>query len=148
LKRRNLLVLVFSAVLILTLIAVGCTQPSTQTPASTPAQTAATPTTTPTPVTQIVEKDKSYNFESPRGIALPVEIKALADRSSSLDGKTVYIVQGEADPVIMPALAKVAPEKYPKTTWVYFNPSSGFGAAAPEDEVKASADAVVRGISW
>ena len=146
-KSKRPFIAIFAVITIATLLVTGCSTP-TATPTTT---TQSTPTTTvvaPAPVTTVVEKDKTYNALSPRGIALPVTIKALAPRPSSLDGLTVYICQGEADPIIMPALAKVAPVKAPKTTWVYFNPVSGFGPASPEDEVLAKAKAVVRGISW
>jgi hypothetical protein len=148
LKTRKLALLIASVVLMLVLAATGCTGAAATTPTTNSPATKTTAAPAPATTTQVVEKDKSYNYQSPRGIALPVTIKALAPRATSLDGKKVYIVQGEADPVIMPALSKIAPTKMPNTTWVYFNPQSGFGAAAPEDEVKASANAVVRGISW
>ncbi len=151
-KGNKLVILVLTAITVGLMLVAGCSPaPTTPTPSNTPTVQPPTPTqpaatTTPTPT--VIEKDKSYNFLSPRGIALPVTIKALAKRPASLDGLTVYICQGEADPVIMPALSQIAPQKNPKTTWVYFNPVSGFGPAAPEDEVKQKANAVVRGISW
>jgi hypothetical protein len=147
LKTRKLALIIASVVLVLVMALAGC---SGSTPAPTTTAPTAKTTAAPAPATTTVtvEKDKNYNFMSPRGIALPVTVKALAPRPASLDGKTVYICQGEADPVIMPALAKVAPTKMPKTTWVYYNPVSSFGPASPEDEVLAKANAVMRGISW
>ncbi len=148
-KGKRLFIFVFAAVAIAAMLAACSPTPlaPTVTVTVTPKPT-TTATTVPTSTPTVVEKDKSYNALSPRGIALPVTIKALAPRPSSLDGLTVYICQGEADPIILPALAKVAPTKAPKTTWVYFNPVSSFGPASPEDEVLAKAKGIVRGISW
>jgi len=86
---------------------------------------------------------------SPRGIALPVQIKSLAERLTlPLDGKTIFIVQGEADPVIMPALYEIAQEKLPKVTWNYYNPTSGFGPLTADATTLTAADAVIRGVGW
>jgi hypothetical protein len=150
LKGKRLVILALTLATVVVMLVTGCSTTPTASPTPTATKPAATttPTTTPTPITQVVEKDKSYNILSPRGIALPVTVSALAPRPATIDGLTLYIVQGEADPIIMPALAQIAPQKYPKTTWVYFNPVSGFGAAAPETEVLATAKGVVRGISW
>jgi predicted esterase len=77
-----------------------------------------------------------------------VTIKPLAARLTTFDGKTIYIVQGEADPIIMPALNDRLRKDYQKTTWVYYQPSSSFGPTTPDDQTKAEAKAVIRGISW
>ncbi len=146
-RNKKFMVLTASIIMMLVLVLMSCA-PATTT--STPTATATKPAATVTqpPVTQVVEKDKAYNYLSPRGIALPTPIRALAARPASLDGLKVYICQGEADPIIMPAMAKLLPTMYPKTTWVYFEPTSGFGPAAVQDDVKANAKAVMRGISW
>ena len=72
----------------------------------------------------------------------------MSPRIDSIAGKTIYVIQGEADPVIMPALAEELLKKYPNTTWVYYNPVASFGSSTPDDTTKAAADAVIRGIGW
>ena len=92
--------------------------------------------------------DKEYSALNPAGIFEPVETVGLAERLDSINGKTIYIIQGEADPVIMPAMSQVLPRDYPGTTWVYYEPVSSFGPSEPDDTVVAEADAVMRGIGW
>ncbi len=95
-----------------------------------------------------VQVDKSWNAMSPRGIQLPVQIKPLAARSDTFDGKTIYIVQGEADPIIMPALNDRMVKDYPNTKFNYYQPSSSFGPTTLDDQTKAEAKAIIRGNSW
>ena len=85
---------------------------------------------------------------NPTGEFVPVDIKPLAPRLDTIDGKTIYIIQGEADAHVMPYLAKLLPEKYPKTKWEYYDPLSSFGPTAPDDTVKKNAQAVIRGVGW
>ena len=92
-------------------------------------------------------KDKSYNYLDPRGIQPPVQLSSLAKRLTTFDGMTMYVNQGEADPIIMPALWERVQKDYPKANWKYIQTSS-FGPSAPEQEVKDTADAVIRGIAW
>ncbi len=92
-------------------------------------------------------KDKSFNYLDPRGIQPPVQLSSLAKRLTTVDGMTMYVNQGEADPIIMPALWERVQKDYPKTNWKYIQTSS-FGPSAPEQEVKDTADAVIRGIAW
>lgn len=147
--------IVFLFISLLFLLIPGCTQsnntntiaPSPTTKTIQPTTTTTTPpTTTPTP--QVVEKDKSYNVVSPRGVALPVNIKPLAKRLDTLDGKTIYVDQAEADPVIMPALWARVQKDYPNTNWKLILPTSLFGPSMPEAEVKTNAQAVIRGVGW
>ncbi len=151
-KSRRLLLLLANLLVVLTFVLVGCQStatPPTTTPTATktttPTTTAAVPTTT--TVTQTVEVDRKYNCLSPQGVQLPVQISALAPRLTTFDGLTIYVNQGEADPITMPALYERVQKDYPKTTWKYIA-TSGFGPNAPEDEVKQTAKAVIRGISW
>ena len=74
-------------------------------------------------------------------------IVSLAARLDSIKGKVIYVNQGEADQVIMPALWDRLNKDYPDTTWKLIA-SSSFGPAAPEDEVKQTAKAVIRGNAW
>jgi hypothetical protein len=85
---------------------------------------------------------------NPAGDFVPVQTKALAARLDTIDGKTIYVVQGEADPVIMPALIEKLRKDYPKTTWNFYQPSSSFGLAAPDDTMKKEAKGLIRGIGW
>ena len=105
-----------------------------------PVVMAATPSTS-TPAPNVIEKEKSYNCLSPIGVQPPVTIVSLAPRLDTIKGKTIYVNQGEADPVIMPALCDRLTKDYPDTDW-HLIASSSFGPAAPEDEVKANAKAV------
>jgi hypothetical protein len=107
-----------------------------------------------------VEVEKMFKCLNPQGEYIPVETIGLSERLDTLDNKTIYICQGEADPVIMPALYKMLQEKYPNTTWIYydrsdFGPSTpGTGGPAistgqPEDpDILDKVDAVIRGIDW
>jgi hypothetical protein len=146
-KNKHLTTLLVSiiVVLIIVLVATTCTAaPTTTTPAATTTKPAAT---TPAATTQVVIKDKTYKAVNPEGIFVPVETKSLAPRLDTLDGKVIYVNQGEADPVIMPALWTRLQKDYPKVTWKLIA-SSSFGPNAPEAEVLAGAKAVIRGIGW
>lgn len=153
-KKRNLIALLATIISIVVLLVTGCTTqtpttPTVTTPTATkPATSTSTPTTTPTPtvVTKVV--DPTYQCVSPRGVQPPVNTFALAPRLDTLDGKIIYVVQGEADPVIMPALFDRLKKDYTKTTWVYYQPSSSFGAGAPDDQTIKEAKAVIRGNAW
>lgn len=138
-KRKNFIALTASIFLILVLVATGCVvnAASIKQAGTTQSRSATT-----------AQIDKSWNALSPRGIQLPVQIKPLAARLTTMDGKIIYIVQGEADPIIMPALNDTLRKNYPKTNWNYYNPSSSFGPTTPDDQTKAEAQAVVRGNAW
>ena len=60
-----------------------------------------------------VEVEKTFKCLNPQGEYMPVETIGLSERLDTLDDKTIYICQGEADPVIMPALYKMLQETYP-----------------------------------
>ena len=148
-KRKNLIVLGASVVLVLALVLTGCPA-ATPTPSATatPTPTATvTPTGTPTPSATPVGVELSYNFLNPKGLFRPVEIEPLAERLDTLKGKVIWVNQGEADPVIMPALYEIVQQKYPDTTWKNYAVSS-FGQSAPDAEQLGTADAVIRGIAW
>jgi hypothetical protein len=158
-KDRKIILLLAAIFSIIILLATGCTSTqtpttaTTTTPTSKPGASTSTPTapSSPTVVTKTV--DPVYQCLSPRGVQPPVMTSALAPRLTTLDGKLIYVNQGEADPVIMPALWTRVQKDYPKVTWKLIA-SSSFGSSAPEDEVlgKAAgtkkADAVIRGIAW
>lgn len=82
------------------------------------------------------------------GSFIPVQTKALAPRLDTLDGKTIYVVQGEADAVIFPALIARLQKDYTKTKWVFYSPSASFGITAVDDTMKADAKGAIRGNGW
>jgi len=91
--------------------------------------------------------DLTYNVLSPRGIQPAIQINPLAPRLETFDGKVIWVNQGEADPVIMPAVWDRVQKEFPKATWKLIA-SSSFGPSNPEAEVLDVADAVIRGIGW
>ncbi len=163
-KNKNLVPLLASILLALVLVVMGCAQTITPTPTSTatktPSQPVASNVPPPAPVTVTQTVKETFNALDPTGIFVPVQTKALAARLDTLDGKTIYVCQGEADPVIMPALYKALVDKFTKTTFIYydrsdFGPSTpGTGAVAtstgkPEDpDILKKVQGVVRGNGW
>ena len=71
----------------------------------------------------------------------------LASRLDKLEGKTIYVNMGEADPVIMPALYNRLNRDYPNVNWKWIG-TNEFGPSTPEKEVLENADAVIRGLAW
>ena len=124
LTKKNLILLCANCVVILALLISGCQSAANQGTASTPTQVAAVSTPTPSPASptqpQIVYRDQTYNCLSPRGIQLPVDVKPLAPRLDTLDGKTIYIVDvGFTDThQLFTEMQKLLSEKYPKTNFV------------------------------
>jgi hypothetical protein len=166
LKRINLIPIATSIILALVLVIIACTQaaaPTTSNPTATATAAPTTttkPTTTPTAITLAVVKDKTYRAMNPTGSFIPVQTKGLAPRLSTIEGKTIYVCQGEADPVIMPALYKALVAKYPKTTWIYYD-RSDFGPSAPgtggtatstgqpeDPDILKKVQGVIRGNGW
>ena len=151
---RNFMVLAASVVLGLALVLTGCPG-ATPTPSTTPTGTpTASPTATPsgTPTASPTQTpgggvELTYNTLNPRGIQPAVQVSPLSPRLDTFDGKVIYVNQGEADPIIMPAMWEMVQKEYPKTTWKYIATSS-FGPSTVEADVRAVADAVIRGISW
>jgi hypothetical protein len=145
-KIKHLLPLLVSIILILILVATSCTPAvgPTVTVTVTPKTTATTTTTaTPTAVT----KDKTYRALNPGGVFVPVETKSLAPRLDTFDGKTIWLCQTEADPVIMPALWDRLQKEYPKTTWKRTITSSTSPLRLTADELK-TAQAIIVGVGW
>jgi hypothetical protein len=151
LKNRNFIPLISSIFVILVLLITGCTPQDIEIPIASPTptqqSTTSTPAASPTPITQTIEVEKKFNVLSPQGIQLPVDTKPLANRLDALDGKIIYVNQGEADAVIMPALFDRLKKDYPKTTWKLIA-SASFGPRAVESDVTKEAKAVIRGIGW
>jgi hypothetical protein len=97
--------------------------------------------------------DAIYNVLDPRGIQASVTLHALAPRLTTLVGKTILFDQGEADPVIMPALWARVTADHPEVTWD-IQVSSSFGPTAVESQYYDSKnkvpliDGVIRGNAW
>jgi len=144
-KRVSLVALLATLGLILVIMLPGCQ--SEKTPTSSAAAPAPTVTTTATapPVTKQI--DKVYKVINPTGTFIPVETKPLAARIDTLDNKTIYFVESEANPRIMPALLKRMKETYTKTTFVY-TATASFGDSVPSEDLLKNAKAYIRGISW
>jgi hypothetical protein len=139
LKKRNFIVLLISIFLILVMVATGCIVNAANMKPLDP-----TNPTAPTAAT----KEKTYNCLNPVGIQPAVTVVPLAPRLTTIDGQIIYVVQGEADPIIFPALYTALLAKYPKTTWNYYNPSSSFGPNAIDATTKGEAKGVLRGNAW
>ena len=97
--------------------------------------------------------DKIYNVLDPRGTQATVQLHALAPRLTMLTGKKILFDQGEADPVVMPALWARVTADHPEVTWLLVV-SDSFGPTAVESAYYNSAtktpliDAVIRGNAW
>jgi hypothetical protein len=144
--RRSLL-FIASAILAILLVLTGCTTQKAPVSTTTAPLTTSTPAATATPKAVTIQ-DKTYRTLSPVGNMPPVQLIPLAPRLDTFDGKTVYVVQGEADPIIMPALYDYLLKNYPKTKWVYYQPSSSFGPSEPDATTLKEANAVIRGVNW
>jgi len=155
-RKKELLVTAASFALILAVLLTGCpshaspTPTATETPTSTPTATVtatatATATTTATATPAGVEMD--YNCLNPQGNFQPVQTYGLSRRLTTIKNMIICVNQGEADPIIMPALYDRVQADYPDTRWKLIAVSS-FGPAAIEADVKASCAAVIRGIAW
>ena len=145
-KGKHLLVLLATIFVILVMVATSCS-PTAQ-PTATGVKTTVTVTVTATPSsTAAAAKDKTYKVLNPEGDFVPVQTRALSPRLDTIKGKTIYVWQGESDPVIGPALYALVQKSYPDTTWKYVG-VSGMGLSAIEADVKASAQAVIRLNGW
>ena len=147
-KKNSLIALLATIFLILILVVPGCTQtaaPQVTTP--TPTQQSTTTTVTSTPAPQVVEVEKKYNCVNPTGDFVPVQTVGLAPRLDTFDGKTIWLCQTEADPVIMPALWDRLQKEYPKTTWKRTITSSTSPLRLTADEQK-TAQGLIVGNGW
>jgi hypothetical protein len=91
--------------------------------------------------------EKTYKVLNPQGDFIPVETKALAPRLTTFDGKTIWVSQTEADPVIMPALYARLQKDYPKTTWKTNFAQVTSPVRLTADEQK-TCQAMIMGIAW
>jgi hypothetical protein len=110
---KSSLLIVASILLVLMLVIMSCT-PSTGTTATVTTTVTATPKAT----TATTASEKTYRALNPLGTMPPVDIKPLAPRLDKLDGKTIWVIYAESDPVIMPAVWDRVRKEYPNTTWL------------------------------
>jgi hypothetical protein len=145
-KKKSLTALIAVIILIL-VISASCGTTSQPTPTAT--KPAATTSSAPAaaPTTQIVMKDKAYKVINPTGEFIPVETKPLAARLDTMDGKTIWMCQTEADPVIMPALWDRLQKEFTKTTWKKTVTSATTPLRLTADEQK-TAQAMISGVAW
>ena len=90
---------------------------------------------------------ETYKCLSPVGNQAPVELKPLAPRLDTLDGKTVVVcINAGGDQDITIPLLKKLPADYPKVNWV-IKRKFGFSADLSEEE-KKDADGLIAGVIW
>jgi hypothetical protein len=160
LKKTNLLLLVTCIVLALMLVVIACSQAATPSTTTSKPNAPATVTVTATPTAPAAAADKKYNVLDPTGAFIPVNTQALAPRLDKLDGKTIYVCQGEADPVVMPGLYKALVAKFTNTKFIYYD-RSDFGPSAPgtggtatstglpeDPNILKQVQGVIRGNGW
>lgn len=135
-KSTFLLASLASIVVVIIMLLTSCTQ-----------QGATTTTKPSTQTASVVERDKTYNVVNPAGEFIPVQTKGLAPRLDTFDGKTMWVSQTEADPVLMPALYARLQKDYPKTTWK----TNSTGSTSPvrlTTEEQAGCKAMIMGDAW
>lgn len=90
---------------------------------------------------------KTYRCLSPLGIQPPIEVKPLAPRLDTLDGKTIYLcINAGGDQDITIPLLKKLPADFPKTNWK-IKRQFGFNADLSPQE-KREADGMIGGVIW
>jgi hypothetical protein len=87
--------------------------------------------------------DEKITVMNPRGIMPPIQQVPMAERTGSLDGKTIYIVDikfANTKPFIN-ALRDNLAAAYPKTTWVGVDKEGGYLQDDPKlwAEIKSKA---------
>ena len=139
-NRKSLIVLVVSIVALLAIVLSGCGKAIVST-----ISLAGTGTTE---TSQTSAKEKSYACLSPIGIQPPVQISPLATRLDTLDGKVIYVNQGEADPIIMPALWERVQKDFPKYNLEIHTDQQFWSLQHLKTKLRQTANAVLRGIAW
>jgi hypothetical protein len=90
---------------------------------------------------------KTYKCLNPVGIQDPIEVKPLAPRIDTIDGKTIYVcINAGGDQDITIPLLKKLPVDYPNVNWV-IKRQFGFNADLTDEE-KAECDALIGGVIW
>lgn len=84
---------------------------------------------------------------NPMGTPPPVQLRAMAPRLDSIDGKTIYIVNDgyPGSNILCAELEKGFKETYPNTTFIYKDKRGGMGGedAALWKEMEEKADAMI-----
>lgn len=87
---------------------------------------------------------------NPRGILPPIKRIPMAPRVSSLDGKTIYVVDTKYPRTsqFMEEVVKILKERYPKANWILRAKSGGYIDDDPKlwAEVKEKGQGIVMGI--
>jgi hypothetical protein len=92
------------------------------------------------------EVEKVYQVLNPAGTYQTVETHACAPRLDTVDGKIIFINQGEAYPVVLPVLIPKLQKDYPKTTFIIgYNKSYG---TLNLSDIPKNAQAQIMGVSW
>jgi hypothetical protein len=90
---------------------------------------------------------EKYKCLNPVGIQEPVEIKPLAPRLDTIDGKTIYVcINAGGDQDITIPLLKKLPADYPNVNWK-IKRQFGFNADLTQEE-KKEADGLIGGVIW
>jgi hypothetical protein len=88
-----------------------------------------------------------YKCLNPVGIQEPIEVKPLAPRLDTLDGKTIYVcINAGGDQDITIPLLKKLPADFPNVNWKVKR-QFGFNADLTEEE-KKEADGLIGGVIW
>ena len=91
--------------------------------------------------------EKTYKCLSPVGNQATVDLKPLAPRLDTLDGKNIVVcINAGGDQDITIPLLKKLPAEYPETNWVVKR-QFGFSAVLTEEE-RAECDGVLAGVIW
>ncbi len=88
-----------------------------------------------------------YSCLNPVGIQEPIEVKSLAPRLDTLDGKTIYVcINAGGDQDITIPLLKKLPADFPNVNWKVKR-QFGFNADLTEEE-KREAEGLIGGVIW
>jgi hypothetical protein len=90
---------------------------------------------------------EKYKCLNPLGIQEPVDLKPLAPRLDTIDGKTIYVcINAGGDQDITIPLLKTLPADYPNVNW-QIKRQFGFSAELTDEE-KKNCDAMIAGVIW
>ncbi len=96
--------------------------------------------------------EKTYKCLNPVGTQQPVELRPLAPRLDTLEGKTIYfsIGAGGEQGLLIP-LPRRLQEEYPQVNWKVTHAPPHMtiaGSIALTDEEMKEADGLLRGVVW
>ena len=135
------------------------TETVTTTQTATTTQTVSGPTTTqtktvevpgPTKTVEVPVEEAEITVLNPEGQIEPIELKPLAPRLDTLDGKTVWCVcvNFTATCQYVDEMQKLFAERLPNTTAIFRIKKGSYSAADPDlwDEIAAAGDAMVMAV--